>query len=576
MVPQLPVLEGPVRIVRSNGATRQSFETENVNRMNRILLGEQSQVTISYEHDNADAENARDGRLKVIPERPLKHNVPFECSEGKFTYEDAPNPVNMVGGLLEDNIPVVTSNDFASFISAFSKRCDFDGGNDDCKDDVYNEAMALVDSLPDDMFPTFVEDDGLVQRWMDKFGPEKQQRMRDGELLIDSIDAFYLGSKDLSVKIEVLLKRSDPEWAPRIIYAGNDAFNRVSGPAVMVAMERLQEVLEDKSNQRLRAHKLGVVEAKLCYKTVDTDICDFLEADPSLKFTYEGDFSANDKEQRKRVALITDLWLKKMCMPQWLRTLFLEMQSFRVVNRRFGVKSKIRYQLPTGTTLTTFRNSVYNLTMFAVACARQGIRKARASILGDDILCVTSQPFCVHKWKECVDRFRMKLKGKNVRIHGEATLLSRRLCYIKDSGFMLPLIGKALARFNARANMTDMSDDTYVAGKALSYAYEFRHVPFMRNAFMKRFQSIKTSESSKVTLDDLTWFTRSSGFDMNQIMHAINNERVTIEDDQFRDFLMEVYGFGLCDMQELLDLTVLNPITEYVSHPAVSKLSIDW
>jgi hypothetical protein len=557
-----------LRVARTNGKYRQSFGTENFNRKERMA------PVVSHNDCNDWAETQPvNGRLKVVTQRTFSPNVPFEYTEGKFSYEDAPNPVNQTGALLRDQVPVVTSNDYESFLAAFAKRCNFrqNGSEDDLEDDVYYEAMDTIKALKPAGQALFGcsewhETPEDVARWLNKFDEGKQTRMRKAEQHLPWADASYLGTKDLSVKLEVLLKRSDPEWAPRVIYAGNDAFNRTTGPAMMIAMERLVTLT--------RFTRIGVVDVKLAYKTNDVELVNFLD-DDHHPHAYEGDFSRNDREQRSRVADLIDAWFDVLCMPSWLRTLVLDMEDFTVQNKRFGVKARLQYQLPTGTTLTTFRNSAYNATMASVACARQGMVSVKACILGDDILFVSSLPFCISGWKQTVDRFKMVLKGKMVKLNGGATLLSRRIIIFGDElKCMLPLLGKALARFNARASMnTAVSDSQYMAGKALSYAYEFRHIEFMRDFFMRRFHA---EDQSFLTLDDLTWFTRTSGMDVPQIIDAVRNEKVLINDEIFREWLMDTYDLGLTDLEEICELVIPNKVLEFVHHPEVDLLSIDW
>jgi hypothetical protein len=557
-----------MRVARANGLYRQRFGTENFNRKARTV------PTVSHVDDNYDAEALPcNGRLKVVAQRTFEPNVPFEMTEGKFTYQNLPDPVNQMGPLLRDQVPLVTSNDLESFLGAFGKRCNFkqQGTEDDVADDVFSEAIDAIRSLNPHGERLFGADEWDeapedVARWLNKFDEQKRKRMVKAEEHLPWADANYLGTKDLSVKLEVLLKRYDPDWAPRVIYAGNDAFNRVTGPAMMVAMERLLALTS--------STRLGSVQVKLAYKTNDVDLVAFLD-DDQHPHAYEGDFSRNDREQRSRVATLIDAWFEVLRMPTWLRTLVLEMEHFTVQNRRFGVTGRLAYQLPTGTTLTTFRNSCYNATMVSVACARQGMVSVKACILGDDILFVSSLPFCISLWKQTVDRFKMVLKGKMVKLNGEATLLSRRVIIFGDDiKCMLPLIGKAIARFNARASMnTSVTDSQYMAGKSLSYAYEFRHVPFMRDFFMRRFHS---EDASFLTLDDLTWFTRSSGMDVQQVIEAVRSESVLVNDDIFRDWLMDVYDLGLTDLGEICEAVIPDRAILFVHHPEVDCLAIDW
>lgn len=555
-----------MRITRRSGKYRQLHNVENANRSSRDRVP----ITVSYANDNSDSMAVpRDGRLKVSTERDFSPNVPFEFMETDNTHKYVQNPVNQMGALLEDQIPVVTVNDFESFMAAFNKRSNFvqAGKMDDISDDVFHEALDVISQLPDHdgHWPEWEDNFCDRQRWLDKFDIHKQKRMIAGLDAAIGMSSKELGRKDLSVKLEVLLKRDDPEWAPRIIYAGNDAFNAVTGPAMMVVMERLVELLA--------RTKVGPVKFKLAYKTNDVSIVEFLD-DFSTPHTYEGDFSANDKEQRSRTSLIFDAWLEKLAMPQWLRDLLIAFDVYSVGNHSFGVLAHLKYQLPTGTTATTPRNSIYNMTMFAVACARQRIPFARACVLGDDILARTCRKFCIVLWKAVVDLFKMRLKGKDVQFIGQATLLSRRIIIAGDTKCMVPLLGKAIARFNARASLNSaVTDSRYMAGKSLSYAYEFRHVPFMRDFFLSRYEM---EDTLAVTLDDLTWFTRTAGIDLGNIVQAIMDETVLVPDHLFAEWLMDTYELGMCDLEEIMTLVIVNQEREFITHPSVDDLAIDW
>jgi len=580
-----PDLVGRGPLKRSKGAYRQPFEVEN---LNRKIRGEHVPVVTSYLIDNSYAAALPvDGRLKVVPERTAQLVVPFEMSEGKFSHEEQANPINQMGPLLLDNVPLVTSNDFESFYAAFLKRCNYKQHekDDDIDDDIFEQMKMLILSIPDQDWPEYDEDETTVARWYQKMDTSKQLLMKRAEENIPFCSSSYLGTKDLSVKPEVLLKRNDPSWAPRVIYAGNAEFNRVTGPAMMVVMERLVELLE--------REQIGGCKILLAYKTNDVALCEFLDSPLDHPHVYEGDFSANDREQRSRVTDLFDLWLEKLRMPTWLRTLFVQMSKFKVRNKRFGMTGKIAYQLPTGTTATTPRNSVYNGTMavtsvlrqissttgvpFAQLLAPQPIPRSKMTILGDDILMVNRLKMLVKTWCSDVGKCKMVLKGKTPKLNGEATLLSRRLIYMGNTPCAIPLIGKALARFNARAldNMA-CSAKAYVAGKALSYAFEFRHVPFCRDYFLKRFK-MENVRSEEIALEDLTWFTKSSGFDnVSSLMAAIDNETVLVSDNVFAEWLMETYELGLCDLEELFEQVVLSSDAIFIEHPATDKLAIDW
>jgi hypothetical protein len=474
------------------------------------------------------------------------------------------DPINQCGPLLRECVPVATGNDYESFMAAFNKRCNF-LATDDIDDDVYDEACALIDALPELFDEEWDENELDRARWAAKFDHHKQKRMADAfECIPDATDR-YIGTKDLSVKQEILLKRNDPSFAPRVIYAGNDVFNTITGPASMVAMERMETVFA--------SVPLGNVNFMTAYKKNDVTLATHLTSDPALRFIAEGDYSANDREQRQRVHLLYDRYLDKVRMPLWFRDLLKALDTFDVQSRSFGLRATISHQLPTGTTSTTPRNSWYNALMFAVACGRQNLHGV-ADILGDDLLAALDKPISLEAWIDVVSKFKMVLKAKSPQLDCHATFLSKRIIVNSEPPCMVPLIGKAIARFNARGVFCDaVSTDQYMAGKSLSYAYEFRHVPFMRDFFLDRFESC---DRSMLRLDDLTWNSRTSGVTLDNIAASIMDEPVLVSDETFRDWMMEAYDVGLADLGELCSMVISSNEVSLVSHPAVEGLSRDW
>jgi len=323
----------------------------------------------------------------------------------------------------------------------------------------------------------------------------------------------------------------------------------------------------------LKIHPLGNVNILPAYKQNDVSLLEFLVEDDSLTFTVEGDYSRNDSEQRSRVALIIDAWLVKLNLPEWYRTLCLKLNTYKVQNRQFGFSARVRFQLPTGTTATTYRNSMFNSTMFAVVCNRQN-RRGRALILGDDLLARLNQRLDLKAWVLTVADFKMVLKAKAPQLNKHATFLSRRIILDGETPCMLPLLGKALARFNARGTMNPSVDDnSYMAGKALSYAYECRHVPWVRNRFLQRYQM---HADSNPVFDELSWFTRTSGLDsLDSIVQAIHDEKVLVDDDTFELWLLDLYDSDLYELGAIFDAIILNVEPEVLELPWFDKFKID-
>jgi hypothetical protein len=525
-------------------------------------------VTRSHEAQGSQHDrgvNELNGGLRVTTQRDWQPEVPCLINlEASHRFIDMQNPHNQCGPLLEDQVPVVTGSDWDSFSAAFNKRCNVTH-KDDLEDDVYLESLSLLSNIKT-QFEEWDENPADRSLWESKFSPDKTKRMRLAMQEADQATYSYLGTKDLSVKLEVLLKRDDPTWAARVIYAGNDLFNAMTGPAMMEVMRRLEVVLDQEC--------IGTVKYCTAYKKSDVKLACFIEQDSgAYPHTVEGDYSANDKHQRERVHELFDLFLEKIRMPTWLRRIFLENNKFKVRSFKLGLQATLKNQLATGTTATTPRNSLYNILMFAVSCGRQGLH-SRALVLGDDLLARTDEPMDLQTWVGTVDRFKMVLKAKAPRMRGGATFLSKRLVTEVETPFMVPLLGKALARFNARAiYKDDQTHSQYMAGKSLSYAYEMRHVPYLRKYFLARHEY---EDKSNLNLEELSWNTKVSGLELDGLVQSILDEPVTISDDTFLDWVMETYSIGLCDVGELMEMIVMSDEPKLVSHPAVVNLSMDW
>lgn len=528
-----------------------------------------SRPDVAVSHNTAIEEDPSvydlEGGLRVTVERNWQIEVPCTFNdEAKLRFTPMANPHNQCGPLFAEQVPVVTGSDFDSFMAAFNKRCNV-VHKDDIDDDMMYMALKLIDDIKCD-FPAWDENPDDRAAWEFKFDSSKVDRMRAAMQTVDQATYSYLGTKDLSVKLEVLLKRNDPGWAARVIYAGNDVFNAITGPAMMAVMARLEELLQH--------NVIGGVRYCTAYKKTDTVLASFIEQDNAgYPHVVEGDYSANDKHQREGVHILFDKFLAKINMPQWLRTIFLENNKFKVQSYSMGLKAILKDQLPTGTTATTPRNTVYDMLMFSTTCVLQNV-KALALVLGDDLLARTSALVDLQGWRDTVAKFKMVLKAKSPRMRGGATFLSKRLITGVENPCMLPLVGKALARFNARAiYKEDQTHSQYMAGKALSYAYEFRHVPFMRDFFLERYLM---EDKSKMTMQELSWSTKTAGIDLSNIVASIKAERVLISDDDFLDWAMETYDLGLVDLEEVCSAVILSDVPEMITHPAVHNLSIDW
>lgn len=465
-------------------------------------------------------------------------------------------------------------------MAAFYKRCNFvqAGKDDDIADREYISAIALIESLTQ-VHDLWDENEVDRERWLRKFDAGKRARMEQAWADIPDATKRDIRNKTIMVKIEPLLKRGDTAWGPRAVYVGSDAHNALTGPGMMVAMERLVELTDCLNGGQM----VGPVNVKFGYKTEDTTLMAHLVSDPTCTNPLEGDFSRNDREQRSRMADITSCWLRKLNFASWfIKCEHDSSEEYDIYLPAAGLKATANWCKPTGHTATTFGNCGINLIMFAVACLQNNVTKAMALILGDDIVAQTLQVMPLKEWTACVDRFKMVLKAFAPDLEGGATFLSRRFFTYNDVPCMVPKIGKALARFNVRACKNEaVTDDAYMAGKALSYGYEFRHVPTFREYFMRRhkyhWDKLSNEQRTRVAPSEQSWNTRVAGLDdMDKLLRAIKLERVLISEDYLRDWCVDTYGLGLVDMRELFELFIAGHEYIVTDLPAFDNLAIDF
>jgi hypothetical protein len=464
-------------------------------------------------------------------------------------------PVDQLGPVLLQQVPVVTGNDFASLLAAFNKRCNFVS-----EDRVANSIVKSAFRLADRVFPASIPFDwtqDIYDRWLSKFDADKQQRMNKALASLHDVDFRTLNTKSLMVKGEVLLKRNDPSWAPRVIYVGSDEYNVLTGPVMDEFNNRLCHAFDTFRSPQ-------VEKVIFAYKKDDVTIATGLSG---CERYFEGDFSSNDRSQLKDVGRIFAHCLRRCGAPPWFVTFYTRnAENFSVVSYDYGVSASLKYQLATGGTDTTARNSWWNFCLWHSFCEVSRINGSVVAILGDDIAAgVGKNGVDVLRWQRHCHDAGMVLKAKERRFYCDLTFLSRFFVPVGQESCMVPLIGKALMRFNARANRNqDVSDDLYIAGKSLSYAYEFRHIAYMRDKFLSRFSSTQV-QFSQVKLHDLTWFAKQGVRSVSDVYQKIRAEPLVVEDDDFLEIVMAKYDVGLYDMDDLTGRLILDTTPEVFS-----------
>jgi len=482
---------------------------------------------------------------KVVPV------VPFGLAETDKHFSQVEDRKDLLGPVFDHNVPLVTGNDLESLLAAFNKRCNYHS-NERVAAPINASARKLADLVFPNVEP-FDWTEDLLSDWLGKFAGEKRSRMLNALNNLHDADHRKITNKELMVKCEVLLKRNDRSWAPRIIYVGSDEYNLLTGPLLNYFNKRFAAALDSFSSPE--------VVAMFAYGKKDITLSNFLSGtDPFTDNFYEGDFSANDKTQVQDVREIFAYWLSRSGAPSWFVSLYLAYSAkFGVTSREYGLSAVISNQLATGATDTTARNTVWNLCQWYSYCCKRNLTGTRITVLGDDIAINTgSRMVELSDWVNHCAQARMVLKASKRRFYCDLTFLSRFFVPANYGSCMIPLICKALARFNARANRNEaLSDDQYMAGKCLSYAYEFRHVPFMVSFFMKRFDSLNVPIDC-IRLDDLTWFSKSLDLKVAEIMALIEDEAVVLDDREFLDVVMAKYDVGLSDMEDLCGSILLS------------------
>jgi hypothetical protein len=135
----------------------------------------------------------------------------------------------------------------------------------------------------------------------------------------------------------------------------------------------------------------------------------------------------------------------------------------------------------------------------------------------------------------------------------ECSFLSKNFIMTSYGFVMVPKFGKAVARFNARASSNEaVSDGAYLAGKALSYSYEFRHCPPISRCYYERYLQLVPADG--VSLDGLGWNAKGAFLDLGVkgVVAAINTVTHTCSRDDMTRFYHWKYSMTSTDIIALL------------------------
>jgi hypothetical protein len=490
------------------------------------------------------------------------------------TLEISQKRVRQQGPLLRSLHPVVPDNGWHNTIAAFRKRCNYFSAKR-ASPFIVRSALDLVSEICPKRLEPFEWSRPLYEDWLAKFGAEKQARMEEALRTLSSSKLPDYTSKDIFVKVEALLVEHKPNWAPRVIFKGTDLYNAISGPIFNELMRRFDMCLE---NMR------GPIRMRCAYKKTTLDYVGSIEAPESGGAWIEADFSSNDKFQCSDVQLLEVAMMRELGCPEWFVRLHLKSNKFTVKSSNHGIRATLQNQLATGATDTTFRNTFWNACILKAFCVKMKIKRCQAMLLGDDMLA----------WMAGLGRHACKVY---ISVASEAQMVAtvfRHDCLFK-CGFLskffvprrdgchltVPILGKALGRFNMRANNNEaVSDAGYMAGKSVSYAYEFRFIPSLRDLFLRRFvqefklMSVKERDAARSEIE-IGWNARAAGVTLKNIRQKIL-ERELVSECDFSIFCFERYGCPGSDVIDLFEQVVVSREMIDVEGTVVSILAKDF
>jgi hypothetical protein len=466
---------------------------------------------------------------------------------------------DVLAPVFEGDHPYVVENNFQGFIAAVNKRCNH---LDEvaAKPYIIEAGHKLLEEKFPDMMPRLEWTYELFEEWNASNPPAKATAMRE------AIDGFMrytdkeFGRKEIFAKVEALLKRHKGEaWAGRIVQASSDLHNALSGPILTACLKRMNATLTDIQK--------GDMSIYLQYSK-DSTFCSERMNHGEHQFIAECDFSENDMRQCKDVQPLESLFLDRLGAPSWLLECMSAANVFTISSRTHNFKGTLKYQLPSGSTSTTFRNSVWNMTIFWAWKLKHAV-KGVAFFLGDDMIVKATSAKARNSRRGRKDAARSyshiakdaRMVAK-VLVHThlmQAEFLSKNFVPSAQYGsLMIPKLGKALGRFGVRANNNfAMSDAEYMCGKALSYAWEFRFVPEVRELALQH--AVRTGLKVKdLTLDNFSYNFRREVERVGDIRTVLSGiKRISLSWYDMENFAMVRYGMPWDDIVEIAECVFL-------------------
>jgi hypothetical protein len=487
---------------------------------------------------------ARSARKPTVLNVPVKFGVPDNTRKE----DSADLRRDILGPLFERHVPVVPDQSRANLLAAFDKRCNYTS-SERVDPKVVAASRALLDKIAPHTYDPLVMDLKLFEDWNAQFDSGKQARHVKAYAKLSSVTSAQFSDKQIFVKVEALLKRHDAQWAPRIIYQSSDLHNVLLGPVMWKCTKRMFACFQYDASG-------GGPMYMGAYSKQAPELVDFIHRHGTSDTVYvESDFSSNDMTQLEDVHLLELEWLSRFGAPVWLTALMHVANRFRATSHKHRVKAVVTNQLPTGAQSTTFRNSLWNASINFCWASEHGFL-GDVLILGDDMLMRLDNPKfrrqALRRSYEYVTKRAGMKAVVSVRRHlSECEFLSKQFIPDRASFVMAPKLGKGLARFNVRATSNEaVSDREYIAGKALSYAYEFRFVGPVSRLFLLRFAQCEIDDPH---LDALGWNAKGAFLQLGTsgVIRAIDTARSASRDDITR-FYHYKYALTCLDVVDLV------------------------
>jgi hypothetical protein len=271
--------------------------------------------------------------------------------------------------------------------------------------------------------------------------------------------------------------------------------------------------------------------------------------------------------------------MRRLGCPEWFVRLHSKTNQFEVKSRDHGIKATIDNQLATGATDTTFRNTFWNSCILYTFLRTEKAKSCRALLLGDDMLAriLGLRRHAAKRYAGIALEARMVATVARYKSLVQCSFLSKSFVpRFATYPVVVPLLGKALGRFNTRANRNPaVTDAAYFAAKSLGYAYEFRFVPSLRDVFFDRFlfeAPVALAEKHKLRLvegsDVLTWSAREAGVTLTNVREKlIVEESWSCGDSDFNEFCLFRYGCMAVEMISAFEDIILQPsVTDFADY----------